>query len=462
VLAIIHDQLKDCADYYSVLEKITEGWGVEVLQSKRQSSVSDIVVPERSTILTVENMAAHRDFHRQLSSFSIREVSLDDILEKHKQAFQHHPLFSEAHREKEKGVYFHGNWLLAVGTALSGSYVAAAFHTVLAATARFGKSDTSQKMKLLYEGLLLTSGVSIVEGSYSSPIRAIFLTAVPVALSLIGLETGKQRRRLERRYSIEKQKFRSLFGRDYTPALERIGNALDVGYRSLRYIGNVCTSERQQIDVYADQIERLDSVLFTYLQDGQEEDLRAFKVTYRRPTPRWTGRLERPQPLPPIRKSGYTPAEYEELRRAREEADAKERASSGSFTEGNIDDSLESYQQRIDEQKRLDVLLSSSLQEVYGQRDIHVDGFPLYVLIDSSREKIQSRHKHTLVREKGSNSRFVVERLREKYGLPEDAKIFKLNTRQGVRCLYTMSDGTATMLEVIDHRDYQRLFDLRY
>ncbi|MBI2112816.1 hypothetical protein HYT52_04735 [Candidatus Woesearchaeota archaeon] len=395
-----------------------------------------------------------KELHQRLSKLTIREGSLEALLQENREELSKNPLFSSERWKEEVRKMVRTNYFLALGAGVTGNYVPAGMALATALSTKTQRQENPYYLAFLYSATIVNTAVTI--GSViKDPLLSFCLSLAPAGLALFGLIRMVQKKEYADSHGKKEEEYKALFTFD-VQRFERLGKTIDAGLRSVRYVENVCRSDNREIEDYRDQLEVLDELMRDYLLGGSEEALDQFSITYR--PKEYVPKRRVTLPLSPARKNGYSAEDYQRLVESRELRFSDD---SGHSTRDDEVPKPSAEPDLSEETSRFQVYLSHTVRGLLDEGYIQVDGISIEDLVESSIEKLQAKPRHEVIKEHRSNARFLASRLRERYQLPDDARIYKLRTRQGVRALYTLTDDSATILEIVDHREYERMMKNR-
>ncbi|HLD87641.1 MAG TPA: hypothetical protein VJB12_06295 [Candidatus Nanoarchaeia archaeon] len=230
----------------------------------------------------------------------------------------------------------------------------------------------------------------------------------------------------------------------------RSGIAIREANRSLRYVNNVCQSEKRPMEDFKDQLDRLEKILGYYVSGKVSlDDVKNAQVTFV-PAMRTEGPRHATYKLPPPIKIGLSKDEHARL-------DAERRASKSQPSPIKQEMDAKPYDAQ-DTYKPIGIAFSYELQRMH-QKKQRVAGYDIGVLMDLTREKIEGNpHIGELVRDQGRSSMYLVERLRDRHALPENIPIFKMQPRGSLRALYVVdANKNIQVLDIVTHKEYDRM-----
>ena len=395
-----------------------------------------------------------KNLHQQLSKLTIREGSLEALLQENREEMSKNPLFSSERWKEEVGKMVRTNYFLALGAGVTGNYSPAVAALATALSMKTQRQGNPYYLAFLYSATIVNTALTV--GSViKDHLLSFFLGLIPGGLALFGLINMGRKKEYANSHRKKEEEYKALFTID-AQQFERLGKTIDAGLRSVRYVENVCRSDGREISDYRDQLEVLDELMGDYLLGGSEEALDQFSITY---LPKEYVPKRRVLPsLPPPQKNGYSREDYQRLVESRE---LKFSEDSGHSTRSDQSPNPSAEPDLSEDISRFQVYLSPTVKGLLDEGYIQVDGIPIEDLVESSVEKLQAKPRHEVIKEHRSNARFLASRLRERYQLPDDARIYKLRTRQGVRALYILNDDSATILEIVDHKEYERMIKNR-
>ncbi|MFH1275511.1 MAG: hypothetical protein ABIH82_00205 [Candidatus Woesearchaeota archaeon] len=453
---IIHEQLEEAVKYYSSLLDLSVTFDMDIAFRQRRllthEDLETAVLGDNS--FSFSHFRGLRNFHQKLSRISVVETALDTILQNHQAEIANNPLFSENKWVEGIRDLRRVNYSFALGAVVTGAYVPAVTYLLTALGTKVPKKDNPTSMKLLYGATMLSAFLTFISPNAVQEV-AMLASCVPAGVALFGFARLKNKKEAIVDYLQKAKEYKAAFEFDGSKFL-RAGKVIDVGLRHIRYVENVCDSDKREIIDYQDQLDVLDEVMVRYLLGGSEEELTNFSIRY---LPKeWERKSVVTASLGPVIKNGYSPEEHAQLVAARQ---AQVSEVSRNDLSGNTREELERVDTKSSDIDDLPVYLSSKVQTLIERGGVQLDGQSIEDLVSSSIEKIQGKPRHEVIREHRSNARFMVTYLREQHGLSGDARVYKLKTRQGVRALYTLNEGAATIIEIVDHRQYERLLTIR-
>ncbi|MGV8168960.1 MAG: hypothetical protein ACP5N3_02795 [Candidatus Nanoarchaeia archaeon] len=236
------------------------------------------------------------------------------------------------------------------------------------------------------------------------------------------------------------------------------GIAIKEASNNLTYVDRVCKAESRPIEDFQSQIDSLESVLTKYINGKAtfEEVINARIKYVPKSLEEKTKQIILSDNNQPIqkKKKGYTAEQYLEIRKEREELNKHKRSAPGKV---NLQEEIE--QEEYESRTEAHFSLSEELQKKYHSKE-RISSYLFSTLVDLSMQKIGTTHQGELIRE-AQSGQFLVNKMREKYNLPVNAVIYKMQPIGALRTIYTKSNGDVKILEILTHSQYEDLMKNR-
>lgn len=247
----------------------------------------------------------------------------------------------------------------------------------------------------------------------------------------------------------------------------RLGVAINEGSRNLGYVSRVCKSEKRDASEFVPQTESFQKVLMRYLSGkASYDEVVSARIRYFPKPIERVIKSRRPLERQTSSKIGYTPEEYLAMK-------AQQSLAENGRDRKRVRVSVEQTSQPrffVDETPDIHYALSPGLQEDYEEGKRNIQGYSIVTLMDTIRERIEAAVEVS-VRDRRSlehtpkisfiadreNLRIVNKNIKQKHSLPDDARLYKLDHSPTIRCIFTVNRGTVQLLEVLPHKDYDRL-----
>ena len=228
------------------------------------------------------------------------------------------------------------------------------------------------------------------------------------------------------------------------------GMVIQEASAGLGYIQRVCNGNAGSIELYRKQIDNLEKTLTNYLVGkATYEDVISARIKYIHPEKEKIKQIVKTDNNQNThKKTGYTREEYLQLKAERKERKSKKRKSRRT-EKINMDpvEEISNYDDEIAPQ----VTFSDTLEK--RRKKGLLGGYKLKTLMDLTQQKIIYHHKGELIRD-AQSGKIMLDKLRQRHNLPEDANIYKMQPIGALRTLYTRNNGDVKVLEIMTHEEY--------
>jgi len=218
----------------------------------------------------------------------------------------------------------------------------------------------------------------------------------------------------------------------------------------LGYVQRVCNGNKESTELYQKQINNLKETLTNYLVGkATYNDVIDARIKYIEPEKKKIKQTDETNKNQNTHKKlGYTQEEYEQLK-----ADRKEKTSNKRKSRNNVKTNSETLEEisNYDDEITLNVTFSDELEKL--RKKGHLGGYKYKTLMDLSQQKIIYHQKGKLIRD-AQSGKIMLNKLRQRHNLPEDANIYKMQPIGSLRTLYTRNNGDVKVLEIMTHEEY--------
>jgi hypothetical protein len=343
---------------------------------------------------------------------------------------------------------------MGVGALLTGNYFATVLYAASSISALATLREDNIKLRLVTYGTVLSAAASIAfSGNELSDLEGVILIAHNIYMpglvrtaTLFGEEQKLNKLTSELRAKAEINFDRFL----------RYETVLKEAYQNLSYVGRVCSSERRLKNDFLPQIERLEEILIKYL-DGKAtfDDVKDCQVKY---VPKEVEK--RKQVMKVVASQGktatYTKDEYVQLREQEEKQrrDQKKQNKRRKPETSSVASIVNvSVQEDITE-----VIFSRELAEAYDSKNSLIAGYGARSLLDLTKAKLSSNRRHQHVKGNTAPAKRIIRNLQRKHDFNSSVTIYKFRPRGSLRGFYVMEDDTITVLDIMNHQEYDLIF----
>lgn len=410
------------------------------------------LVDQPSTEFDSSNVRPLRDLYFQLEYILPDNDDVESFIDECVKKFDRDPLV----QAQEKSRF----WLkpfsaistaMGFGAFLTGNYLATALYAASAISSLATLREDDPKLRFVTYGAVLFGAASIAFGGNELlDLEGVILIAhniyMPGLIRTSALLAEEQK--LDKLTSELRAKSEINFDR-----FLRYETVLKEAYQNLSYVDRVCGSEKRSKGDFLPQLERLEETLIEYLDvEATFDDVRECRVRY---VPKLE---EKKKPVVNVvvsqnRTATYTKDEYVQLKE-KEQRHVRKKRKKKRGQSITLDEEVEDFVQ----EDEVEIIFSDKLVEAYETRNSLIAGYGSRALLDLVKTKLSSAKRHKNIKKGHTRSVVMIKNLQRKHGLDSDVTIYKFQPRGSLRCFYVKDDDTITVLDVMNHQEYDTLF----
>ena len=105
-----------------------------------------------------------------------------------------------------------------------------------------------------------------------------------------------------------------------------------------------------------------------------------------------------------------------------------------------------------------EVIFSRELAEAYDSKNSLIAGYGARSLLDLTKAKLSSNRRHQHVKGNTAPAKRIIRNLQRKHDFNSSVTIYKFRPRGSLRGFYVMEDDTITVLDIMNHQEYDLIF----